>query len=166
MGNRVERAGVAVMLLVAALCGTGKGVVAGEGKVVLQDVRLRPDGTLEMSVQIALKRTSTLFSWNGDLYPLLGYGLFLEARGISIKASPVKKFMPIIVRRSQIVRAKVYTYPEVLLVQLTPRSGDKLPQCITLRIIYDTTRLRGAPVELKRMRIESNWITVCQEGSS
>ena len=162
VSKRSGKVAVPVMLVAVALCGVGIGAMADGNKLTLRDVRLQSDGILEMSVQIALERPGTLFSWKGDLYPLLGHGLFVEVRDVHVEVGTARKFMPEIVHHSQIVRARVYTYPKVLLLQLTPKDDEELPQCITFRLVYDTTRLRCAPVELKRMTIESEWISVCQ----
>ncbi len=152
-----------ILLSVALAMGCVVAAPTYDGKVSLKDART--DGNV-VSMQIALHlvKEQAIYSWHGFIYPLLGYGLQVNAvsssTGERLTVENDKTAIPVLPHEHDFVRAQDYEYPERLRLVIHRVDGSAVTGCARLTVEYNTTRMKVLG-PLDRIRLEPASVVVC-----
>lgn len=117
------------------------------------------DGRLSLSVTFTADHPIKVYSWRGNIYPILGYYLTAHAKddqGRDLKVESTAKVIPKLPHPLDFVTAEEYTYPEPLDLRVYDASGNPYRGCLSISLSYETT----AGV-LDPLKVESNRVKAC-----
>ncbi len=154
---------MATILLITALPGS----TASDIQLEIAPHAFSQDGILILNVAFHSTADVTVYSWRGHIYPLLGYGLSVDARdrnGAELSVEPVEKILPKLPGARDVATASRYEYPEPLVLQVRDSSGRPFQGCLNVQITYDVTADSGrrySAVGLDLLRVRSNTVSTC-----
>lgn len=151
----------------AVACGNTRALTAGipsEGTMlVVSSVENDDSRFFELRVQIRAPRPIRIYSWRGQIYPLIGSGLAVKAtdpQGREVPLVPVEVFMPEVPHSADVVESASYEYSRSL--RLKTKSGGSNPPCIMVSLVYDTTADIFRKPGLTPIQAESNLVRFCR----
>ncbi len=150
------------LILLVACTSTVSG---SDGRVSIDDVRVEA-GIVRMQVALHLIEEQSVYEWRGHIYPLLGYGLHVEAvlpSGENLQVENALKVVPKMPRNRDVVRARDYSYPEPLQLVISRSKGTTLEGCAQVTVRYDTTTMRVLG-PLDSVRLDPATVQVCFPG--
>jgi len=160
---------IAALLMVAAVS-----IVQAERDSSDAELRIAPrafsrDGVLTLEVSFHSATEITVYSWRGQLYPLLGYGLTVAAsgeHGESLTVESVDQMRPKLPHPLDAATAREYEYPKPLVLLVSDEHGKPFQGCAELYLTYDVPpdpggRYSAAGLDL--LSVRSNEIRTCSE---
>lgn len=138
------------------------------GDLVVESTGFDRDGIATLRLRIEAKSEITIYSWRGNLYPFLGYGLCVRAvdvaTGVELNVEAVGAFMPKVARKPDAVSAREYQYPEPLRLRLMAPDGRAFLGCADVSLVYDSTSLDPEPQsDLTKIKMTSNLLRICNK---
>ena len=147
------------LILLVACTSTASGT---DGKVSVDDVRVEA-GVVRMKVALHLTKKQSIYDWRGHIYPLLGYGLHVEAvlpSGEELQVENALKVIPKLPHDRDVVRARDHSYPEPLQLAISRPGGTAPTGCAEVTVRYDTTTMKVLG-PLDAVRLDPATIQVC-----
>lgn len=133
-----------------------------DGEVSIDDVRVEA-GVVLVRLSLHLDKEYSVYDWRGHVYPLLGYGLHVEAvlqSGEKLQVENVRKVIPKLPQDRDVVRSLDHTYAEPLQLSIGRSDGRPLAGCADLTVRYDTTKMTILG-PLDSVRLNPATIQVC-----
>lgn len=127
--------------------------------LTIESAGFETDGRLSLRVSFTADHPIKVYSWRGNIYPILGYYLTAHARddeGRALKVESTATVIPKLPHPLDVVTAEEYTYPEPLDLRVYDASGNPYLGCLIISLSYETT----AGV-LDPLKVESNRVTAC-----
>ena len=137
-------------------------------------IRIVDDGdgdvsTVSIATRFQFSEPQVIYDWKGSIYPLLGYGLFVEFVGtdeaLHLQAVNTLPVLPKVPYRGDAQTGKEIVQKNMLELQIETQDGQKYEGCVNMRLVYDTTQLR--PLNgLSAIRLSSNVLNTCSAARS
>ncbi len=125
----------------------------------IEPLSFTTDGRLSLRVSFTADHPIKVYSWRGNIYPILGHYLTANAQddqGRDLQVASTAKVIPKLPHPLDVVTAEEYTYPEPLDLHVHDASGNPYRGCLTINLFYETK----AGV-LEPLKVESNRVKVC-----
>ena len=118
---------------------------------------------IHIATRFEFDEEKTLYNWFGDIHPILGWALFIEAhdlQGESLELRGADFRKPKLMTKPHTVTSS--SYEHVLPLRLLAPEGVSPDErfCFRFRLKYDTSQL-SVPGNLSILTLTSNWLQVC-----